>query len=88
MDINNSTPEELEGEALNNSMRSDDGHIIGQDEQATPTTPSPILKGAEEFSFENGSYKINLSSAFLRVDQLAEICYLILTRHKRKQDKG
>ena len=86
MDTNNSkTPKELEGEALNNSLRDDsealDSNTIGQDKP----TPPPILKGAEEFNFENGTYKINISSSVLRADYLMNLCLGFLEEFKKKK---
>jgi len=77
---------ELEAPDMDNNMRGEDDHIdIGEPD--TQPTPSPILKGAEEFNFENGTYKINISSAFLRADQLVEICFLFLQDIKENKTK-
>ena len=69
------------------SMRGDDDHIDIGDEPNTPSTPqpkpSPILKGAEEFNFKNGVYEINISSAFLRADDLMNLCFSFLKEFEK-----
>jgi len=89
MDINNSTPEELESNEMNNPLRDKEPALntLGDDEQATQ--PSNIIgQGNESFSFKNQVYEISMSSSLLQASDLAEICYLFLQDIKENKTKN
>lgn len=89
MDINNSTPEELESNEMNNPLRDKEPALntLGNDEQATQ--PSNIIgQGNESFSFKNQVYEISMSSSLLQASDLAEICYLFLQDIKENKTKN